>query len=220
MTKHTTDDAIAGSDAAALGHGPAQERVEDGRVISWLEVPREEELPEDVQKLFGKAREKIDHVPNVFKVFALTPEHFMRWFRYFDFLMRNEDSPLTQAEREMIGLVVSAENRCEYCLGAHSAALRALIDDPVKVDVITHNYRRADLTERERALCDFAAALTRRSHEMDESDLEPLRALGLDDGTIFEAAQVAAMFNFTNRLANGLGWKPNVRYYHEGRHPA
>ena len=131
--------------------------------------------------------------------------------------MRNDASDLSEAEREMIGLVVSTENRCEYCLGAHSAALRALIDDPVKADVITHNYRRADLTDRERALLDFAHRLTVRSHEMTEADLEPLRAIGLDDPTIFEAAQVAAMFNFTNRLANAFGWKPNRRYYTDAR---
>ena len=183
------------------------------RDVSWLDVPEPADLPEDVQTLFVKAEEKVDHVPNVFRAFSLTPEHFLRWFRYFDFLMRNEASSLSQAEREMIGVVVSAENRCEYCLGAHSATLRSLIDDHVKADVLTHNYRRADLTERERALLDFAVALTNRSHEMSEDDLEPLRSLGLDDATIFEAAQVAAMFNFTTRLANSLGWKPNRLYY-------
>lgn len=190
--------------------------ADEGRV-SWLRVPDPAALPEDVQRLFAKAEEKIDHVPNVFRAFSTTPEHFLRWFRYYDFLMRNEASDLSEAEREMIGLVVSAENRCEYCLGAHSAALRALIDDPVKADVITHNYRRADLTDRERVLLDFAHVMTVRSHEMSEHDLEPLRAAGLDDATIFEAAQVAAMFNFTNRLANAFGWKPNRRYYFDGR---
>ena len=196
--------------------GRASEAPSDDRV-SWLRVPAPDDLPEDVQRLFAKAEEKLDHVPNVFRAFSTTPEHFLRWFRYYDFLMRNEDSALSEAEREMIGLVVSAENRCEYCLGAHSAALRTLIDDHVKADVITHNYRRADLTERERALLDFAHAVTVRSHELREEDLAPLREIGLDDATIFEAAQVAAMFNFTNRLANAFGWKPNRRYYSTAR---
>jgi uncharacterized peroxidase-related enzyme len=208
----STDDPDTESLHAAQRSPPAdQDRV------SWLRIPEPAALPADVQRLFAKAEEKIDHVPNVFRAFSTTPEHLLRWFRYYDFLMRNDASELTEAECEMIGLVVSAENRCEYCLGAHSAALRALIDDPVKADVITHNYRRADLTDRERALLDFAHAMTVRSHEMTEGDLEPLRALGLSDATIFEAAQVAAMFNFTNRLANALGWKPNRRYYSDAR---
>lgn len=187
--------------------------------MSWLEVPERGDLPEDVQALFAKAEEKLGHIPNVFRVFALTPEHFMRWFRYYDVLMRNEQSDLTRAEREMIGLAVSAENRCEYCLGAHGAYLRELTDDHVKAEVITHNYRRAKLSVRERALLDFAVKLTHESSEMKPDDLKPLRELGLSDETIFEAAQVAAMFNFTNRLANAFGWKPNEAYYDQHRKP-
>ena len=185
--------------------------------ISWLRVPERDELPEEVQDLFRKADDKLPVLPNVFRTFALTPEHFLRWFRYYDFLMRNDDSELTRAEREMIGLVVSAENRCEYCLGVHGAYLRELSGDPVKAEVIAHNYRRAELTPRERALLDFAVALTGRSFEMGRADLEPLRSAGFSDEAIFEAAQVAAMFNFTNRLANALGWKPNQEYYRHHR---
>lgn len=181
--------------------------------ISWLRVPDHDELPDDARELLERAAEKLDILPNVFKVFALTPQHFLRWFRYYDYLMRDEASGLSRAEREMIGLVVSAENRCEYCLGAHGAYLRELDADHVKADVITHNHRRAELEPRERALLDFALALTRDSAAMSEADLAPLRDVGLSDETIFEAAQVAAMFNFTNRLANALGWKPNPEYY-------
>jgi uncharacterized peroxidase-related enzyme len=184
---------------------------------SWLRVPDREELPEEAQALFAKAEEKLGHIPNVFKVFALTPEHFLRWFRYYDFLMRDEASPLSRAEREMIGLVVSTENRCEYCLGAHGAYLRELISDHVKAEVITHNYRRADLTGRERAMLDFAVKLTNESYRMTPEDLEPLRQEGFSDEAIFEVAQTAAMFNFTNRLANALGWKPNEAYYSQHR---
>lgn len=187
--------------------------------LSWLEVPEREALPEEVQALFAKAEEKLGHIPNVFRVFALTPQHFMRWFRYYDFLMRNEDSALSRAEREMIGLAVSAENRCEYCLGSHGAYLRELTGDPVLVEQIIHNYRRAPLSERQRALLDLAVEMTRDSFEMTPEDLEPLRRLGLSDAAIFEAGQVAAMFNFTNRLANAFGWKPNAMYYHQFREP-
>ena len=186
--------------------------------LSWLNVPEQDDLPEDAQALFAKAEEKMGLIPNVFKVFSLTPAHFMKWFKYYDFLMRNEESELSRAEREMIALAVSAENRCEYCLGSHSAYLRELIDDHIKADVITHNYRRAELSTRERALLDFAVKLTNNSFEMTPDDLLPLREVGLSDETIFEAAQVAAMFNFTNRLANALGWKPNDESYSQHRH--
>ena len=185
--------------------------------LSWLNVPERDALPEDVQTLFTKAEEKMGLIPNVFKVFSLTPQHFMKWFKYYDFLMRNEESELSRKERELIALAVSSENRCEYCLGSHSAYLREITGDPVLPDLVIHNYRRAPLSERERAILDFAVKMTNQSFEMEREDLQPLRDLGLSDETIFEVAQVAGMFNLTNRMANALGWKPNEEFYHQHR---
>lgn len=185
---------------------------------AWVRVPLESEVPEDVQALFGKFREKTGFVPNVARNFALMPEHFLRWFRYYDFLMRNEEhSQLSRREREMIAVVVSAANRCEYCLASHSAYLREITGDPVLPEVLAANYRRAHLSPRELALCDFAHKMTLDSAAMTLEDVQVLRSLGLSDPAIFEAAQVAAMFNFTNRLANALGWVPNEVYYRQAR---
>jgi uncharacterized peroxidase-related enzyme len=184
---------------------------------AWLRVPERTEVPQEVETLFQKFEHKVGFVPNVAKVFSLTPEHFMRWFHYYDFLLRNEQSPLSRKEREMIALVVSSENKCEYCLASHSAYLRDITKDKVLPDVLIHNYRRAELSERERAILDFAVRLTKASYEMNEDDLQTLRSVGLSDEAIFEVAQVAAMFNFTNRLANSLGWKPNEEFYLQAR---
>jgi uncharacterized peroxidase-related enzyme len=191
--------------------------MKNSHELSWLRVPERSEVPQEVEALFQKFEHKVGFVPNVAKVFSLTPEHFLRWFHYYDFLLRNEESPLSRKEREMIALVVSSENNCEYCLASHSAYLRDITKDTILPDVLVHNYRRAELTERERALLDFALAVTKESYEMNEQDLELLRNVGLSDEAIFETAQVAAMFNFTNRLANALGWKPNNEFYSQSR---
>jgi uncharacterized peroxidase-related enzyme len=185
---------------------------------AWVKVPDESELPQEVRALFEKFREKTGFVPNVARNFALTPEHFLRWFRYYDFLMRNEEqSHLSRREREMIAVVVSAANACEYCLASHSAYLREITGDPVLPDVLAANYRRARLTACERALLEFAYQITVDSATMSPADVQRLRSLGYSDEAIFEAAQVAAMFNFTNRLANAMGWVPNEVYYHMHR---
>ncbi|MEZ4631599.1 MAG: peroxidase-related enzyme [Deinococcales bacterium] len=186
--------------------------------ISWLSIPDRNTLPEDIQKLFSKAEETLGELPNVFPIFSLSPKHFSLWFKYYDFMMRSEESALSRAEREMIALVVSTENHCEYCLASHSAYLRGLIDDHIKAEVLTHNYRRAELSSREKAILDFSLKLTKDSASMTPEDLKPLKAEGLNDEVIFEVAQIAAMFNFTNRLANALGWKPNDSYYQQNRH--
>lgn len=187
---------------------------------AWVKVPEPSEAPPEVQALFAKFLEKTGLIPNVARNFALLPEHFLRWFRYYDFLMRSEEhSQLSRKEREMIAVVVSSENRCEYCLASHSAYLREISGDPVLPEVLAANYRRADLAPRERALLDFAVKMTQDSPTMSPDDLIPMWAVGLSDEAIFEAAQVAAMFNFTNRLANALGWKPNEEYYYQHRTP-
>ena len=188
--------------------------------ISWLKLPDEKDLPEDMQTLFSKAEHALGEVPNVFRSFGIAPTHFMKWFKYYDYLMRseaNEEGDITPAEREMIAVVVSAENRCEYCLGSHTSYLRGQIGNPVKAELLSHNYRRADLSTRERAMLDFAVKMTNESEKMSPDDLDVLRAEGFSDEAIFDISQVVAMFNFTNRMGNALGWKPNQSYYGDHR---
>ena len=184
--------------------------------LAWLRVPAEDEVPPEVAELWEQPLERLGFVPNVLRVFALRPEHLLGWWRYYDELMRGE-SGLTKAQREMIAVVVSVTNRCHYCVVSHSAALRKLTEDPVLVDQLATGYKHSPLEEKERAMLDFAVKLTEESHRCSESDLETLRRAGWGDEEIMDIAQVAAMFNFTNRLASGLGWVPNREYFSLGR---
>ena len=139
-------------------------------------------------------------------MFALRPEHLLRWWAYYDDLLRGE-SGLTKVQREMIAVVVSATNRCHYCIVSHSAALRKLTGNPELADQVAADYAAAGLEPRERAMLDFAVKLTRASADCTDADVDALRDAGWTDEDIFDIAQVAAMFNFTNRLASGLGWE-------------
>jgi len=180
-------------------------------VISWLRVPEEEELPEEVRALFARFREQTGFVPHVARAFALSPR-FLLWFHYYDALMRGEGL-LSREEREAMAVAISRENRCEYCVASHKRYLKDLTGDPILPEVLAANPRRAEMPSRMRVLVDFALKVTHRHFEMTEEDLKPLREAGLSDEAILEAAEVAAMFNFTNRLLNALGIKPNPEYY-------
>ncbi len=184
--------------------------------VTWLTIPNHDSLDEDLQKLFNKAQEKIGFVPNVFVVFTIRPKHLRRWFAYFRELLQGE-SDLTPAEREMIAVVVSSENQCLYCLVSHGADLRAALADGVLGDRITLDYRRAGLDERTTAMLDYAVKITRTPVECNQADIEHLRRLGFSDETIFDIAEVTAMFNFTNRMASATGMMPNREYHNLSR---
>ena len=181
--------------------------------VSWFPVPTESELPEDIQKLFAKARERIGFVPNVFRAYAWRPERFRPWFDHFRSLHEGSEH-LSEAEREMIAVAVSMENSCLYCLVAHGAALREHLGDPVRADRITLDYRRADLTPRQRAILDWAVRITREPTTCEEEQLDALREHGLTDEEIWDVAEIAAMYNFTNRLAMATGQMPNEEYHY------
>lgn len=184
--------------------------------ISWFPVAEDDELPEDVAGLFAKAREKIGFVPNVFRAYAWRPERFRPWFDHFrDLHVPSEN--LDAADREMIAVVVSMANGCLYCLVAHGAALREALGDPVLADRITLDWRRAGLDERRSAICAYAEKLTRTPVECTEDDLDELRALGLDEREVWDVVEIAAMYNFTNRMAMGGGQIPNPEYHAQTR---
>jgi uncharacterized peroxidase-related enzyme len=184
--------------------------------ICWLDVPGADEVSDEVKELWAKPLEKLGFVPNVLRVYAIRPRHLQLWNDFYDELMRGE-SGLSKAQREMIAVVVSTANRCHYCIVSHSAALRKLTGDPILVEQLQTNQAYADVDAKERAMLDFALKLTEQSHRCTEADVDALRDAGWNDEEIMDIAEVTAMFNFTNRLASGLGWRPNPEYVSLGR---
>lgn len=184
--------------------------------ISWLNLPDEAALDDETRTLLGKARRNVGFLPNVFAAYTVRPEHLRRWIKHFTEIMRGT-SELTPAEREMIGVVVSAENHCLYCLVSHGAELRQLLGDPVLADRISYDYRRAGLGQRALAMLNYAVKITRTPVECCEADVQHLRNVGFSDEGIFDIAETAAMYNFTNRLASATGMLPNQEYHTVGR---
>jgi uncharacterized peroxidase-related enzyme len=184
--------------------------------ISRLRVPEEQILPEDIQELYAKNREKPGFVPNVFQAYSLRPAQLRGFIALYDSIME-ADSGLTKAEREMIAVAVSAENHCFYCLISHGAILRIRSKNPVQADTIAANYRAADLTPRQLAMLDYAVKITRASDTCSDADIDALRAHGFSDEDIMDIIQTAAFFNYSNRVASALEMRPNREFYGMGR---
>jgi uncharacterized peroxidase-related enzyme len=182
-----------------------------GGVGSWFPVPEEADLPDDLRGLFAKARERIGFVPNVFRTYAFRPERLRAWFTHFKSVHEPTEG-LGAADREMIAVVVSAANGCLYCLVAHGAALRQELGDPVLGERIAFDWRRAGLDERRSAICAYAEKVTLRPQELGAADLQSLLAVGLSLEEAWDVAEIAAMYNFTNRMAMATNMLPNEEY--------
>lgn len=188
----------------------------NGNEAAWIAVPAADELPPEVTDEIGDISARIGFVPNVARLLAVTPRHFVGWWKYFDDLMRGP-SGLTKTQREMIAVVVSAESHCPYCEMAHAAALRLRVKDAALVDRLAVNYRHVELDPRDRALLDFAVKLTKTPEACGKSDVDELRAVGYTDEDILHIVEVTAIFNYNVRLATATGLFPNVEYHDLGR---
>ncbi len=184
--------------------------------ISRFEPPRLEDLPKDIAERISAVQEKSGFVPNIFLALARRPDEFRAFFAYHDALMEKPGG-LSKAEREMIVVATSGLNACQYCVVAHGAILRIRAKNPLIADQVAVNYRKADLTPRQRAMLDFAVKVAARSHEVDDSDYGALKDHGFTDDEAWDIAAIAAFFAMSNRLANAFSIRPNDEFYAMGR---
>ncbi len=181
-------------------------------------------LPEDIKAKALEVQAKTGFIPNVFLGLARRPAEWRAFFAYHDALMDPEStgrsSGLTKGDREMIVTTTSAANQCLYCVVAHGAILRIYEKKPLVADQVAVNYRKAtDITERQRAMLDFAMKVCERSHEIDDGDFHDLYEHGFHDEDIWDIASITAFFGLSNRIASFSGMMPNPEFYLMGRVP-
>ena len=186
--------------------------------ISRYPVPKLADLPEDIRARMLEVQEKAGFVPNVFLTLAHRPEEFRAFFAYHDAVMLR-DSGLTKAEREMIVVATSGANDCPYCVVAHGAILRVYAKNPFIADQVALNYRKADITPRQKAMLDFALKVALHSAELAEADYAVLRVHGFSEEDIWDIGAIAAFFALANRMAALIDMRPNDEFYLLGRVP-
>ena len=190
----------------------------DAKPVSRFPVPKLESLPEDIRTRILSVQEKSGFVPNVFLALAHRPDEFRAFFAYHDALM-DKPGGLSKAEREMIVVATSGANDCQYCVVAHGAILRIRAKNPLIADQVAVNYRKADLSPRERAMLDFAMKVALDSGAIGDADYAALKAAGFTQDEAWDIAAIAAFFALSNRLANASSMRPNDEFYLMGRVP-
>ncbi|MBR0930191.1 peroxidase-related enzyme [Bradyrhizobium sp. 62B] len=184
--------------------------------ISRFPVPDLADMPDDIRTRILAVQEKSGFIPNVFLVLAHRPDEFRAFFAYHDALM-DKPGNLTKAEREMIVVATSNLNQCQYCVIAHGAILRIRAKDPLIADQVAVNYRKADITDRQKAMLDFAVRVSTEAYEVSESDFAALKSHGFTEEDVWDIAAITAFFGLSNRLANVTSMRPNAEFYSMGR---
>lgn len=194
----------------------------DESPVSHLRALTDTDIPDDYraeyQQFLQAQQEARGFVPNLFKVLPLNPHQFKGWLAFVSTLASNPDtSYLEPIDQELLGIVVSSVNQCHLCLAVHSDVLRGLTGDPEWVELVTYNFRSAKLSDRQRALADFAYYVTKHPNEVEGKHIEALRGVGLDEHEVLEAVLLASYFNFSNRLSTSLGIKVNSEHFTNNR---
>ena len=184
--------------------------------VTRFPVPKLKDLPGDVRARIETVQEKSGFVPNVFLMLACRPDEFRAFMAYHDALM-DRPGGLTKAEREMIVVTTSAMNQCQYCVVAHGAILRIRSKNPLIADQVAANYRKADITPKQRAMLDFAVKVSRHAEEVEEADYRILAKHGFTQDDCWDIAAIASFFAMSNRLANAAALKPNAEFFAMGR---
>lgn len=188
----------------------------EGQPISRFPVPTLDAIPDDIRARILQVQEKSGFIPNVFLVLARRPEEFRAFVAYHDALM-DKPGNLTKAEREMIVVATSSPNQCQYCVVAHGAILRIRAKDPLIADQIASNYRKADISSRQRAMLDFALKVSQSAYEISDDDYSRLHQHGFTDEDAWDIASISAFFGLSNRIANATDLRPNDEFYSMGR---
>jgi len=186
--------------------------------ISRYPVPELKDLPDDMRTRILEVQEKAGFVPNVFLALAHRPDEWRAFMAYHDALLLKAGG-LSKGEREMIIVATSAANQCLYCVVAHGAILRIYEKKPLVADQLAVNYRKADITPRQRAMLDFAMKVCLHSHELGDEDFAALRAHGFSDDDIWDIGAITAFFGLSNRMANLSAMRPNDEFFLMGRVP-
>ena len=186
--------------------------------ISKYPVPELADLPEDIREMMLAVQEKAGFIPNVFVTLAHRPNEFRAFFAYHDALMLRE-SGLSKAEREMIVVATSGVNRCQYCVVAHGAILRIYAKNPQIADQVAIHHPKADISDRQKAMLDFAVKLSRTPEGVCETDYQTLRDHEFDDEDIWDIGAITALFALSNRMAHLIDMRPNDEFYLLGRVP-
>ena len=184
--------------------------------ISFFSLPKLLDLPTDLKDRILKIQEKTGFVPNVFIVLGHRPNELRCFMNYYDYLMKN-NSKLKNFEKEMIIVATSMKNNCLYCVISHGAILRVQKKDSCISDMLAVDYKKANITNKQKLMLDFSVKLARNPELISEKDHALLIKNGFDKEQIWDIGSITSFFSLSNRMAILTSMQPNQEFFSMGR---
>jgi uncharacterized peroxidase-related enzyme len=178
--------------------------------MSRIRVVNENEAQGKVKEIYDGIISGFGMVPNAFKVFSSKPELLDMQNSIFNVVMAKETA-IPRILKEMIAVVVSKINDCDYCISAHSGFLRKLGMSDIQIRNLIIDYNYADLEERDLKVLNIAEKITLNAHTVTDEEIEALKGEGLKDEDILEVVVIASYFNFLNRVIDSLGLEKDLQ---------
>jgi len=172
--------------------------------MPYIKVIEEQDADTELKETYDRVKGERGKVSNILKIHSLLPKTIETHLNLYTAIMFDK-SGLKRADRELIAVVVSATNDCDYCVNHHAEALLNYWKDESKVTQAGKDFRKLDISKKQTAMLEFVEKLTKDPGDMTETDIDKLRASGFNDEEILSISLVTNYFNFVNRNALALG---------------
>lgn len=173
--------------------------------MPYIEVLQPDQAEGPLKEIYDDLVKSRGKIAEVHKIQSLNPESIVNHMELYMTIMFGK-SPLKRVHREMMAVIVSISNKCQYCQVHHLEAVKNFWKDDKKLEKFQENFENAPLDEKEKSLCRFAKELTENPEKSEDAGLvNPLKETGFTDREILDATLVVAYFNFVNRIVLGLG---------------
>jgi len=172
--------------------------------MSWIREIEMDEADEALKAVYEKILKQRGKISNIIKVHSLNPGVMDNHMDQYMMLMYGRNG-LKREERELIAVVVSKANECDYCMYHHGEALNHYWKDDERLEGFLKDPLSAELSGRSKALVEYVSKLTKTPGTMKQGDVQSLFDAGFSDDDVLNINLIAAHFNFTNRIALGLG---------------
>ena len=184
--------------------------------MSRLEIIDPKTASAPAKALLDAVQAQLGTTPNFIRVLANSPKALEGFLGLYG---AAGGFAIDKATQERIALAVAEGNGCQYCVVAHGALLRIYAKNPLVADQVAVNYRKADITPKQKAMLDFAMKVCLESGKINDADFETLRGHGFTDEDIWDIGAISAFFGLSNRMANMTSMRPNDEFFLLGRVP-